>query len=63
MDRDVNAAVVILKKGLGLGPDQALGLDRSEVTPAEWEASARVLGSNPYILVSTPTMKQEAHSF
>lgn len=34
-DRDVNAALVILRKGLGLSPDQAVGLDRPEVTPLE----------------------------
>ncbi|RTH02609.1 transposase, partial [Thermus scotoductus] len=51
-DRDVNAALVILRKGLGLSPDQALGLDRPEVTPLEKEAAARILGSNPSIRVS-----------
>ncbi len=53
-DRDVNAALVILRKGLGLGPDQAVGLDRPELKPREREAAARVLGSNPYIRVSFP---------
>ena len=53
-DRDVNAALVILKKGLGLGPDQAVGLDRPELKPPEREAAARILGSNPYIRVSFP---------
>jgi putative transposase len=51
-DRDVNAALVILKKGLGLGPDQAVGLDRPELKPLEREAAARILGSNPCIRVS-----------
>jgi len=51
-DRDVNAALVILRKGLGLEPKQAVGLDRSEITPAERETAARIFGSNPYILVS-----------
>lgn len=50
--RDLNAALVILRKGLGLNPEQALGLDRPKVTPLESEASARILGSNPYIRVS-----------
>ena len=53
-DRDVNAALVILRKGLGLGPDQAVGLDRPELKPPEREAAARILGSNPYIRVSFP---------
>ncbi|MGB9811381.1 MAG: zinc ribbon domain-containing protein [Dictyoglomus turgidum] len=51
-DRDVNAALVILRKGLSLSPDQAVGLDRPEVKPLEKEAAARILGNNPYIRVS-----------
>ena len=53
-DRDVNAALVILRKGLGLGVEQAVGLDRPELKPREREAAARILGSNPYIRVSFP---------
>ena len=53
-DRDVNAALVILRKGLGLSPDQAVGLDWPELKPPEREAAARTLGSNPYIRVSLP---------
>jgi putative transposase len=53
-DRDHNAALVILRKGLGLSPDQAVGLDRPELKPLEREAIARTLGSNPYIRVSLP---------
>ena len=48
-DRDVNAALVILRKGLGLSPDQAVGLDRPELTPLERETARRTLGSNPGI--------------
>jgi putative transposase len=51
-DRDLNAALVILRKGLGLSPDQAVGLDRPELKPLEKEAAARILGSNPCIRVS-----------
>jgi len=51
-DRDVNAALVILKKGLGLSPGQAVGLDRPELKPPEKEAATRILGSNPCIRVS-----------
>jgi putative transposase len=51
-DRDVNAAMVILRKGLDLSPDQAVGLDRPELKPPEKKAAARILGSNPYIRVS-----------
>jgi len=43
-----------LRKGLGLSPDQAVGLDRSELKPPEREAAVRILGSNPYIRVSFP---------
>jgi len=51
-DRDVNAALVILRKGLRLSLDQAVGLGRSELTPLESETAARILGSNPHICVS-----------
>ncbi len=37
-DRDQNAAPVILRKGLGLSPDGAVGLDRPELTLLEREA-------------------------
>jgi putative transposase len=50
-DRDVNAALVILKKGLGLS---SLGVGRPEVTPLEREVLARIFGSNPYIRVNIP---------
>lgn len=53
-DRDVNAALVTLRKGLGLSRDQVVGLDRPELKPPEREAVARVLGSNPWIRVSFP---------
>ncbi|WP_033399357.1 zinc ribbon domain-containing protein, partial [Thermus islandicus] len=53
-DRDVNAALVVLRKGLGLSPHQAVGLDRPELKPLEREAAMRVLGSHPYIRVSFP---------
>jgi putative transposase len=53
-DRDHNAALVILRKGLGLSPDQAVGLDRPELTPLEREAVTRILGFSPYIRVSLP---------
>ena len=53
-DRDHNAALVILRKGLGLSPNQAVGLDRSELKPLEREAVMRILGSNPYIRISFP---------
>jgi putative transposase len=53
-DRDHNAALVILRKGLGLSPVQAVGLDRPELKPLERESITRILGSSPYIRVSLP---------
>ncbi|WP_041446368.1 hypothetical protein [Pseudothermotoga thermarum] len=41
IDRDVNAAMVILRKGLSLSFEQALWLDRPEVTPVEWETAVK----------------------
>jgi transposase len=43
IDRDLNAAINMLKM---------VGLDRPEVKPVEKETAARILRSNPYILVS-----------
>jgi putative transposase len=57
-DRDYNAALVILRKGLSLSPNQAVGLDRSELKPLEREAIMRILGSNPYIRITS--LKEEA---
>jgi len=51
-DRDVNAALVIMRKGLGLSPHQAVGVGRPELTPLERATAARILGSNPCIRVS-----------
>jgi len=51
-DRDVNAALVIMRKGLGLSRNQAVGVGRPELTPLERETAARILGSNPYLRVS-----------
>ncbi len=58
-DREFNAALVILRKGLGLGPDQAIGLDRPKLKPQEKEAAARILGSNSYIRVSFSQRKKK----
>ena len=50
MDRDLNACLVMLRK---VSPAlRVVGLDRPELTPAEREASVRILGSNPYIRIS-----------
>ncbi len=53
-DRDVNAALVILKKGLGLSSEDVVGAGHPELTPLEREILTRILGSNPYIRVYTP---------
>jgi len=53
-DRDVNAALVILRKGLGLGVEQAVGLGPARTQASGEDAAARILGSNPYIRVSFP---------
>jgi transposase len=47
IDRDLNAAINMLKK--------VVGLDRPEVKPVEWETAARIFRGNPYILVSHTT--------
>ena len=55
LDRDLNSAINILKKGLDLAHNQVVGVDRPELTPGrgwrrgERELVAKILGSNPYI--------------
>jgi putative transposase len=49
IDRDLNSAINILKKGFDLSPNQVVGVDRPELTPVERELVAKILGSNPYI--------------
>jgi len=46
IDRDLNATINMLKE---------VGLDRSEFTPVEWKATAKIFRDNPYILVSHTT--------
>jgi putative transposase len=58
-DRDVNAALVIWRKGFGLSLDQAVGVGRPELTPLERETAARILGSNPHIRVSFPRRRRK----
>jgi putative transposase len=53
-DRDVNAALVILKKGLGWSSDDVVGVGRPEITPLEREVLTRIFGSNPYVRVHVP---------
>ncbi len=61
IDRDINSAINMIQ--FGENTPKNLGLDWTEVTPAEREAAARILESNPYICVSYTSVKQEALSF
>ncbi len=78
IDRDLNSAINILKIGLQKVETTTiknLPLDWWDVKPVErhiceakWrlkeeQATARVLGSNPYIRVSYTSVKQEAQLF
>ncbi len=51
LNRDLNSAINMLK---------AVGLDRSELKPVEWETTAKIFRGNPYILVSHTMLKREA---
>ncbi|WP_029523526.1 RNA-guided endonuclease TnpB family protein [Persephonella sp. KM09-Lau-8] len=66
IDRDLNSAINILKIGLQKVEKTTiknLPTDCGEVTPVERQATARILGSNPYIRVSYTSVKQEAPNF
>ncbi len=78
IDRDLNSAINILKIGLqkvekttikNLPTDcgDVCSANRrhevEQVTPVERQATARILGSNPYIRVSYTSVKQEARLF
>jgi len=66
IDRDLNSAINILKIGLEKVEKTTiknLPLDWWDVQPVEREATARILGSNPYIRVSYTSVKQEARLF
>ena len=49
INRDLNSAINILKKGLDLSPNQVVGADHPELTPVERALVAKILGSNSYI--------------
>jgi putative transposase len=52
INRDLNSATNILKKGLDLSQNQVVGVDRPELTPVERTLATKILGSNPYIKVA-----------
>jgi putative transposase len=51
INRDLNSAINILKKGLDLSQNKVVGVERSELTPVEMVLATKILGSNPYIKV------------
>ncbi|WP_457643330.1 RNA-guided endonuclease InsQ/TnpB family protein, partial [Persephonella sp.] len=66
IDRDLNSAINILKVGLQKVETTTiknLPTDCRDVKPVERTATARILGSNPYIRVSYTSVKQEAPNF
>lgn len=63
IDRDVNAAINILKFAVEKTTLKILPVDCGEVTPVERKASARILEHNPNIRVSYALLKQEAQLF
>jgi putative transposase len=52
INRDLNSAINILKKGLDLSQNQVVGVERSKITPVEMALATKILGSNPYIKVA-----------
>jgi putative transposase len=52
INRDLNSAINMLKKGLDLSQNQIVGMDRPELTPVERALATKILGSNPYIKVA-----------
>ena len=55
LDRDLNSAINILKKGLDLSQNQVVGMGRPELTPVERELVAKIPISR-----QLPSLKQEA---
>ena len=62
LDRDLNSAINILKKGLDLSQNQVVGVGRPELTPVERKLVAKILGSNPYIKATALVEAGSPHS-
>jgi len=52
INRDLNSAINMLKKGFDLSQNQVVGMDCPELTPVEMSLATKILGSNPYIKVA-----------
>jgi len=52
INRDLNSAINMLKKGLDLSHNQIVGMDCPELTLVERTLATKILGSNPYIKVA-----------
>jgi putative transposase len=52
INRDLNSAINILKKGLDMSQNHVVGVDCPDLKPVERTLAAKILGSNPYIKVA-----------
>jgi len=52
INRDLNSAINILKKGLDMSQNHVVGVDCSDLKPVERTLTTKILGSNPYIKVA-----------
>ena len=63
INRDLNAAINILEKGLNLSHKQVVGTDHPELTPVEMALTTKILGSNPYIKVAVICEAGSSHFY
>jgi len=52
INRDLNSAINMLKKGLDLSQNQSVRMGYPELTTVEMVLATKMLGSNPYIKVA-----------
>jgi putative transposase len=52
INRDLNSAINILKKGLDMSQNHIVGVDCPKLKPVERTLTTKILGSNPYIKVA-----------